>query len=220
MRRLLMLSLLLTGFSAQAAVVSVQVTGTLTGLDDPDSLLPFGSLVVGATQFTILFDMDLAVPDYIGSDTEIGIYLNAIPQSSMSANGITVYSSGSAGTPVVYNDNQYPNSGDFLDGLIISSGSSANAVGFSLVLLSIASTSPVPPLTSDELAIPFDSPDWQIKILSISIFDEIIDPDVPAVKLASASLSLDSIQVVPIPAAVWLFGSALGLLGWMRRTAA
>jgi len=26
-----------------------------------------------------------------------------------------------------------------------------------------------------------------------------------------------TVQVVPIPAAAWLFGSALGLLGWMRR---
>jgi hypothetical protein len=28
------------------------------------------------------------------------------------------------------------------------------------------------------------------------------------------------IGVVPIPAAVWLFGSALGVMGWMRRKAA
>jgi hypothetical protein len=27
------------------------------------------------------------------------------------------------------------------------------------------------------------------------------------------------ISVVPVPAAVWLFGSALGLLGWIRRKA-
>ena len=27
------------------------------------------------------------------------------------------------------------------------------------------------------------------------------------------------VQVVPIPAAAWLFGGALGLLGWMRRKA-
>jgi hypothetical protein len=26
-------------------------------------------------------------------------------------------------------------------------------------------------------------------------------------------------SIIPIPAAVWLFGSALGLLGWMRREA-
>jgi hypothetical protein len=33
------------------------------------------------------------------------------------------------------------------------------------------------------------------------------------------SFMLDNIaaSVVPIPAAVWLFGSGLGLLGWMRK---
>jgi len=30
------------------------------------------------------------------------------------------------------------------------------------------------------------------------------------------NVSIDT-QVIPVPAAVWLFGSALGLLGWMRR---
>lgn len=29
-----------------------------------------------------------------------------------------------------------------------------------------------------------------------------------------------SFQVIPVPAAAWLFGSAIGLLGWMRRRAA
>ena len=31
---------------------------------------------------------------------------------------------------------------------------------------------------------------------------------------------LMTFQVVPVPAAVWLFGSALGLLGWVRRRSA
>ena len=36
---------------------------------------------------------------------------------------------------------------------------------------------------------------------------------------SSAAVQLDNITVnaVPIPAAVWLFGSGLGLLGWMKR---
>jgi len=32
-------------------------------------------------------------------------------------------------------------------------------------------------------------------------------------------IDMANINVVPVPAAVWLFGSALGLLGWMRRRA-
>jgi hypothetical protein len=35
-----------------------------------------------------------------------------------------------------------------------------------------------------------------------------------------AQWRVNAIQVVPIPAAIWLFGSALGLLGWMRRKTA
>ena len=37
---------------------------------------------------------------------------------------------------------------------------------------------------------------------------------------ANDSITLNAVAPVPIPAAVWLFGSALGLLGWMRRKAA
>jgi len=42
--------------------------------------------------------------------------------------------------------------------------------------------------------------------------DVLADPD----SAATATLVWD-ITVVPVPAAVWLFGSALGLLGWIRR---
>lgn len=31
-----------------------------------------------------------------------------------------------------------------------------------------------------------------------------------------ALLSIDVIQAIPIPAAIWLFGSSLGLLGWLQ----
>ncbi len=33
----------------------------------------------------------------------------------------------------------------------------------------------------------------------------------------TTSVEIDAVGVVPLPAAVWLFGSALGLLGWVRR---
>ncbi len=219
MRRLLVLSLLLTGFSVQAASVSVRITGTLTDFSDPDSLLPFGSLIVGITQFTMLLHLDLGVPDLAGADPVFGVYPNAVQQTSLSANGSTVNGTGSAPI-VVANDQLNPDTGDFSDSLVIHSGNAPNEAVFVLVLVNVASTSPAPPLTTDELVLPFDSPDWPNKNIYVSIFDEILDPDIPAVRLASASVLVDSIQVVPIPAAAWLFGSALGLLVWMRRTTA
>lgn len=36
----------------------------------------------------------------------------------------------------------------------------------------------------------------------------------------TADTSITTFNVVPVPAAVWLFGSALGLMGWARRKAA
>jgi len=36
---------------------------------------------------------------------------------------------------------------------------------------------------------------------------------------AGSRMTLNVTSVVPVPAAVWLFGSALGLLGWVRRRA-
>ncbi|MFT4585304.1 MAG: hypothetical protein ACI915_003037 [Gammaproteobacteria bacterium] len=37
---------------------------------------------------------------------------------------------------------------------------------------------------------------------------------------SSATVWFDSVSTVPVPAAVWLFGSALGLIGWTRHRAA
>jgi len=37
--------------------------------------------------------------------------------------------------------------------------------------------------------------------------------------LTGSSITLTTISAIPVPAAAWLFGSALGLLGWVRRRA-
>ena len=48
---------------------------------------------------------------------------------------------------------------------------------------------------------------------------ELIDFDASGADAGLALVVADA-SVVPVPAAVWLFGSALGLLGWVRRRAA
>jgi len=49
-------------------------------------------------------------------------------------------------------------------------------------------------------------------------FDALGAPLGPALTL-TAPFSIGGMTTIPIPAAVWLFGSALGLLGWVRRNA-
>ena len=55
---------------------------------------------------------------------------------------------------------------------------------------------------------------WRLNFAAQGIVNETL-----ALLTSDASGNL-GIAVVPVPAAVWLFGSALGLLGWVRRRAA
>jgi hypothetical protein len=63
------------------------------------------------------------------------------------------------------------------------------------------------------LGVPVGSGDW-LNLESLSFFAE-SNPN----GFGGATIEIDNVVVsaVPIPAAVWLFGSGLGLLGWFRR---
>jgi hypothetical protein len=63
------------------------------------------------------------------------------------------------------------------------------------------------PVQSEYLVLRFDGTRERIDVLSLDIFDG--GNDFQFISLAS--------NTVPVPSAVWLFGSALGLLGWLRR---
>ena len=64
---------------------------------------------------------------------------------------------------------------------------------------------------SDGSIIPDNLPSSDTRLIVGGRFDEFGN---------ETGLVIATISTVPVPAAVWLFGSALGLLGWMRRKAA
>ena len=66
-------------------------------------------------------------------------------------------------------------------------------------------------LSSTDLPTSLDISDWPGPNRMILFFE---DNDAEAFDIGGDVLS---IAVIPIPPAVWLFGSALGLLGWLRR---
>ncbi len=64
---------------------------------------------------------------------------------------------------------------------------------------------------SDGSVIPDSLPDSDTRLIVGIRFDEFGD---------ETGLVIATVSTVPVPAAAWLFGSALGILGWMRRKAA
>jgi len=69
-----------------------------------------------------------------------------------------------------------------------------------------------------------DWPDFDGDSRTLYVFGDVNDVEQTAALIENAFLAVHEewalpslVRVVPIPAAAWLFASALGLLGWMRR---
>jgi hypothetical protein len=210
---------------ALAANVTVIARGTVTEFDDPEGRFPFGEVTPGVTTFILTMPLDLSVTDSTPGDATRGDYRGAVTSMSLEVNGITktIFDPAAVYTTTVEND--YPNGfGGYYDGwrTNLQEGSPPGEV----VTMSLnAKSSPVPiantslPLQSDSLIAPFMSDDWNESIfLDSSDYVGGSCGDCGGIFLrALLRGDVQSIQVVPVPAAVWLFGSALGLLGWLRR---
>lgn len=230
-RILLALVMSATSTAAKAAIVTVVATGGFSVADDPSSyldpegLLPFAQPADG-TEFTLTLLYDDAVADIPGTGDTAGIYSRA--QRSLRLQfGAEDFMTTEPRSIVVVNDDFNASLGEYGDGWFAwntvaeadeAGGYLEYRIGFSLLSTSV--TSPVSPLTSDALIRPFGPAGWVEAIIGYSVIRHVIDTNGndDAIQVARAYANIDTLatSTVPVPAAAWLFGSALGLLGWMR----
>ena len=207
-------------FSSHAALLRVVATGTINDFDDPGGRLPFTEPLPG-TQFVMSFNLEDTANDVANTDPTAGIYIGAsfdhqLQIGAEQYDGINPFQS-----VIVLDNNPNPSGGPgFADlwsstGVVVSSPTEQQ--DFQLSLFSVEDTPPTLPLTSDSLVPPFTSSDWQLMTIRYRVFDDPGNGD-PLVQVGVAEATIDTIEVtaVPVPAAAWLFGSALGLLGFRR----
>lgn len=207
---------------AYSATVTIIAEGVFSEYNNPDGLLPFAEPAPD-TIFTISVTYDDATPTSLLGFSETGIYDDASSDISLII-GSDTFGIGASNSILVIND-AVNNTGDYVDTWIASTSTATptgtpNMIvveGFSLFLATVSDSVPVLPLSSGELVAPSWPSSWSFGEIRYNISLQSQDGTVPKEELAWAYASITSITVVPIPAAVWLFGSALGLLGWMRR---
>jgi hypothetical protein len=206
MRRLVLRSigalaaLLIIG-GAQAAPITFLFEGTVdyTSFSNgtPDE---FG---IGDT-FSMLVEFDSTEPDR-NADTRRGFY-------DWTSLTFTVGTYSGSATGEIYIEDDYLSGRDMYN-LIALSLSAPDVLGLTPGYMSFDMRDNTGTVFSDD-SLPLSPPDLgDFNSISMSLkfnnFDFSANGDV--------ELTLNSITAVPVPAAVWLFGSALGLLGWMRR---
>lgn len=244
---LLSCALSIATLSTQAAPVSVTVQGTLVSVSDPDNLLTFVPPAIGssATYYAVLDETAPSGYDqYKSGELSFGNqYYDGVPSFHIPGFNLTGATSGvriandMLASDWAYVDSEFyspTNVGMYIDIVNIFANQAIyldNRPGpglgplyyeFGLAFESGADATPVSPLTDTQFHIP-DPNDWQNAFIYFSTTGNTIDTTTtPYSYKASQSFltfQIDSVTVtpVPVPATIWLFGSALlGFTGFKR----
>ena len=214
------LLLLAFGGVATASTITYRMEGVVTTASGWDNVS------VGDT-WSAAYTFQLDAPDFDASDPDVGTYFATSVVYTVGDSGSIIFPVEDGSGPVfqtpeysamvqILNDydgcapDPYscPNLWDSLQ-FSTPNGSSAylddKAIIFSSVVMNDKSGSLFSGIDADALPLNISHDDFDTASMSISASG------------ASLSGSVTSVSMVPIPAAVWLFGSALAGLGWLRR---
>ncbi|MGI9341381.1 MAG: VPLPA-CTERM sorting domain-containing protein [Gammaproteobacteria bacterium] len=226
MHRAILLLTILAALPASADSVRVIATGLVESVDDPNGkLVGFADLTPGVTQFTLQFDLNFDAFEFpvFASDEDIGFYGASMSDVSLTGGGQTLSFLGDSFT-LIFNDrfdsvqNWY--SEFWLGYKYTPEENDPPGTEFGKVsLLTAGGYNPANTelLTSAALVAPFLDPAWIQTTMKYEIArTEILQDGAGTpneVSLGNVTIQLDGITVVPLPAAVWLFGSGLLIVG-------
>ncbi len=213
------------------ANISVIAEGVFSEYSDPQGLLPFPQPEAGST-FTIEFAY---ASDSIGFGlANLGLYRSSILSMNLTLVGAT-FGLRDSNEIVITNDYSIRFGSDVQDAWLARTFSDAptgvldealrESHGLVLGTVRPAALQPlpptmVPPLTSIALVPPPWPAEWDSAVIYYTIARKVTDPIAGGTTfetLAQATANVTGISVIPAPAAIWLFGSALGVMGRLRR---
>jgi hypothetical protein len=217
----------------QAANVTVEASGAMTLFSDPGGLLPFTEPGSG-TVFSLRLTYDDATPDdvlfpgggSIDAVPSVGSYNDAILSMTLGF-GAESFELRPINFINVIDDEVSSQTGEISDLWVAKTltetptGNTGELLleGFGIIFVE-EGTPPIPSLTSDNLVTPEWPGSWDRAMIFYNLqLETEVNGETTIETLANVNAELTSFSVVPTPAAVWLFGSALGLLGWMRQKA-
>ena len=201
--------------SAEAANITVRAEGVLSEFSDPDELLPLSEPPPGAI-FRLIFTYDDTTETQETDDDPNGIssYRSAITSLSLNIEGQT-YGLLSSNQIFILNDAIVGD--EFTDAWLGSTrntsidGSVFLVEDIGLNLSANSAQAPVSIIDSEALVPPFGPEPWDNAFITYRFIS--LDRDSgQSDELAIARAVVTSVTVVPLPGAIVLFCSALGLL--------